>query len=223
MPARTEPVIETICGVGCSTSARPVSRSPETTLSTPGGRNSWQSSAEQHRRGGGGVRGLEHDGVAGRERGPDLPDHHHQRVVPGRHLADDADRLAPDHRGVVGHVLPGRPALEHPGGAGEEADLVDGRRQLLRRGQARAACRCCGTRPRRTRRPAPRARRRSSAGRAGARPAWSRPRPRRPWRPRRRRGRRPRRPTSGPRRRPRRWSGRSRRRSRPTRRRSARR
>ena len=40
MPARTEPVIDTICGVLCSTSARPVSRSPQTTLNTPGGRNS---------------------------------------------------------------------------------------------------------------------------------------------------------------------------------------
>ena len=39
MPARTEPVIETIAGVGCSTSRRPVSRSPVMTLSTPGGRN----------------------------------------------------------------------------------------------------------------------------------------------------------------------------------------
>ena len=45
MPARTEPVIETICGIGCSTSARPVSRSPHTTLNTPGGRNSCASSA----------------------------------------------------------------------------------------------------------------------------------------------------------------------------------
>ena len=45
MPARTEPVIDTICGVLCSTSRRPVSRSPQTTLSTPGGRNSWASSA----------------------------------------------------------------------------------------------------------------------------------------------------------------------------------
>jgi len=39
-PARTEPVIDTIAGVGCATSARPVSRSPVTTLNTPGGRNS---------------------------------------------------------------------------------------------------------------------------------------------------------------------------------------
>ena len=45
MPARTEPVIATICGVLCETSARPVSRSPQTTLRTPGGRNSWQISA----------------------------------------------------------------------------------------------------------------------------------------------------------------------------------
>ena len=37
MPARTEPVMETIEGVGCSTSARPVSRSPVMTLRTPGG------------------------------------------------------------------------------------------------------------------------------------------------------------------------------------------
>ena len=37
MPARTEPVMATIDGVGCSTSARPVSRSPVMTLKTPGG------------------------------------------------------------------------------------------------------------------------------------------------------------------------------------------
>ena len=37
-PAATEPVIDTICGVGCATRAAPVTRSPVTTLSTPGGR-----------------------------------------------------------------------------------------------------------------------------------------------------------------------------------------
>ncbi|UMG94435.1 hypothetical protein MF408_10880 [Nocardioides sp. TF02-7] len=47
MPARTDPVIDTICGVGCATRARPVSRSPQTTLRTPGGRNSWQISASR--------------------------------------------------------------------------------------------------------------------------------------------------------------------------------
>ena len=45
LPARTEPVIDTICGIGCSTSARPVSRSPQTTLNTPGGQNSAAISA----------------------------------------------------------------------------------------------------------------------------------------------------------------------------------
>ena len=38
-------MIATICGVLCSTRARPVSRSPQTTLRTPGGRNSWAISA----------------------------------------------------------------------------------------------------------------------------------------------------------------------------------
>ncbi len=47
MPARTDPVMATIWGVLCATSARPVSRSPQTTLSTPGGRNSWQISASR--------------------------------------------------------------------------------------------------------------------------------------------------------------------------------
>ena len=47
MPAPTLPVIETICGVGWATSAAPVSRSPQTTLNTPGGRNSAISSAIQ--------------------------------------------------------------------------------------------------------------------------------------------------------------------------------
>ena len=45
LPARTLPVIETICGILCETSARPVSRSPLITLNTPGGRNSAMISA----------------------------------------------------------------------------------------------------------------------------------------------------------------------------------
>ena len=45
MPARTEPVMATSAGVLCSTSARPVSRSPVTTLKVPAGRNSEASSA----------------------------------------------------------------------------------------------------------------------------------------------------------------------------------
>ena len=45
MPARTLPVIDTIAGIGCDTSARPVSRSPQTTLNTPGGKCSPRISA----------------------------------------------------------------------------------------------------------------------------------------------------------------------------------
>ncbi len=40
IPARTEPVMATICGVLCSTNAFPVVRSPTTTLKTPVGKNS---------------------------------------------------------------------------------------------------------------------------------------------------------------------------------------
>ena len=82
-----------------------------------------------------GVARLEDDGVARGERRRDLPDRHHHRVVPRRDLADDADRLAADPRGVARHVLArGRPS-RHAGRAGEEPDLVHHRRQLLAGGQ----------------------------------------------------------------------------------------
>ena len=44
-PARTEPVIATMAGEECSTTRRPVSRSPVTTLKVPAGRNSEAISA----------------------------------------------------------------------------------------------------------------------------------------------------------------------------------
>src|SRR5829696_7478400 len=83
----------------------------------------------------GGVARLEDDRVAGRERRGELPDGHHERVVPGGDLGADPDRLAPDHRGVPGHVLAGGQPVEHARGAGEEADLVDRRRHLLVHGE----------------------------------------------------------------------------------------
>ena len=131
MPARTEPVIETSLRGRVLDRARPVSRSPVTTFMTPGGKISLHDLAEQHRRGGRRVGRLDHEAVAGGEGRRDLPDRHHQRVVPGRHLGDDADRLAADVRRVAGQVLTGGLAFEHSGGTGEEADLVDRRRQLL--------------------------------------------------------------------------------------------
>ena len=47
MPARTEPVMATRPGTGCSTRLRPVSPSPLTTLRTPGGRISPAISASR--------------------------------------------------------------------------------------------------------------------------------------------------------------------------------
>jgi hypothetical protein len=45
MPARTEPVTDTMAGMSWATRARPVSRSPQITLKTPGGRCSAMISA----------------------------------------------------------------------------------------------------------------------------------------------------------------------------------
>ena len=101
---------------------------------------------EEQRRLGRRVGRLEDDGVARGEGRGDLPHRHHHRVVPRRHLADDTDRLAAHERGVPLHVLPRGLALEHPRGAGEEAQLVEHRRDLLAPRSARAACRC--SRPR---------------------------------------------------------------------------
>ena len=72
------------------------------------------------------LRRLEHDGVAGRERGADLPRGHVQRVVPRRDRRDDAERVAPDERGVLLVVLAGGAAFEEARAAGEEAQVVDG-------------------------------------------------------------------------------------------------
>ncbi len=164
-----------------------------------------------------GVAGLEDDAVARGQRRRDLPHHHHQRVVPRGHLADDADRLPAYERGVVLEVLPRRLALEHPGGAGEEADLVDRRRQLLVDGEPDRLARVAGLDVDELARALLQRVGDPEHAPAGARPGWSRPRSRtpcpRPGRP----GRRPRRPTWGPTRTPPRWSGRRRRRSPPTR------
>jgi hypothetical protein len=77
------------------------------------------------------LRRLEHDRVACSKRGPYLPDGHHQRIVPGRHLTDDAYRLAPQHRGIATHVLTRRAPFETARRAGEEAQVVDHERNFL--------------------------------------------------------------------------------------------
>ena len=92
--------------------------------------------AEQDGRGRGGVGRLDDEGVAGGERGRDLPDGHHQRVVPRRHLGDDADRLAPHVRRVAREVLAGATGPRARGRRRRRSDLVDRRRELLGRGEA---------------------------------------------------------------------------------------
>jgi len=70
--------------------------------------------------------GLEDDGTTGGKCGRELPDRHHERIVPRCHLPDHARRLATNHAGVRADVLTSGLALHHPSGAGEEAHVVDG-------------------------------------------------------------------------------------------------
>ena len=100
-------------------------------------------------------RRLEDDRVAGRERRSDLPAGHHDRVVPRRDRGDDADRLAPDHRGEAGHVLVDRLALHHPC-AHRRRSAGCRPRPGSRRSPRRLACRRSSTRGDRARRPGPR-------------------------------------------------------------------
>ena len=110
---------------GCSTSVSPTGMpSPVTTWSTPGGMTSCASSTNRSIVSGVCSAGLMIWTLPGRERRPDLPDGHEQRVVPGADAGDDAERLAPDHRRVALDVLAGRLALEVSGRTGEEAQVV---------------------------------------------------------------------------------------------------
>ncbi len=87
----------------------------------------------QHQRGQRGELGrLEDDRVAGRQRGADLPRRHVERVVPRGDRGAHAERLAHDRGGEALDVLAGRPALEVAAGGGEEAQVVDGEREVER-------------------------------------------------------------------------------------------
>ncbi len=74
--------------------------------------------------------GLEDHRIAGRQSRPDLPDRHHERVVPGRDLADDPDRLTPDHARVRAAVLGGRFALEMANRRRKETQVVRAERNV---------------------------------------------------------------------------------------------
>ena len=147
-PARTDPVIATICGrlvldeatTGVAVAAHDVEHARRQEL--------LRQLGQQRRGRRRGVARLEDDGVARRQRRGDLPDHHHQRVVPRRDLADDADRLTPDVGGVVLHVLAGRPCPRAPGRRRRRSGSGRRRRASPPTSSARAACRCPWTPPR---------------------------------------------------------------------------
>ena len=82
---------------------------------------------------------LQHLDVARRQCRRELPDAHHQRVVPWRDPADDPERLAADPRRVAAHVLAARTAFEDARRAGEEADVVGHDRRLFARDGDRLA------------------------------------------------------------------------------------
>ena len=75
--------------------------------------------------------GLEHHRIAGGEHWGHLPSRHHQRIVPGGDTAHHTDGVAADHAGVPLDVLPRQRPLQAAGSAGEEAEAVHYRRQLV--------------------------------------------------------------------------------------------
>ena len=84
-------------------------------------------------------RRLQDDRVAGRQRRPELPRGHVQRVVPGCDGGDHADRIAPDDGGVTGCELVGRKAVHHPRRTGEEPEQVSADGHLVDGGADRLA------------------------------------------------------------------------------------
>ena len=161
-PVSTSPVSETSRTSGCVTIRSPTGTpSPVTTLSTPAGITSCASSAKRSSDERRLLGRLQHLDVAGRERRRELPDGHHQRVVPRRDPADDPERLAANHRGVAAHVLAARACPRATRAApAKKRRLSEHDRQLVAR-VARAACRRSRTRaapaPPRSRRSGPRA------------------------------------------------------------------
>src|ERR1700686_4356548 len=158
LPVATSPVSDTMLTPGWRTMPAPTgSPPPGVPLKRRGGKKTPPSSATPHRlavtgddvedagrknprRQFGHPQGaqwrplgrLEDHAVAGGQRRGDLPDRHHQRVVPGGDGAHNADRLSPDHARVAAHVLAGGATFERAGGAGEEPQVVHARWDLFR-------------------------------------------------------------------------------------------
>ena len=135
------------------------------------GRQVLEARREHQRRERRQLRRLADDGVAGRERGRELPGEQQQRVVPGHDAPDDADRLLEherelrrldrrDHAAgeVAAHL---GVVVERGGGPADLVGVLDQRLAALERhhaGRARRCARAAGSRPRAASRP------RSTAG-----------------------------------------------------------
>src|SRR5215212_3191810 len=126
LPVATSPVRDTISTLGCRTIPAPTgSPSPVITLRTPPGKRSAASSAilklgHPQSRQGRLLGGFENDSVSRRQGGANLPDRHHQGVVPWGDLANYAHRLATDHGRVPSQVLTSSLALHNAAGTREE-------------------------------------------------------------------------------------------------------
>jgi hypothetical protein len=167
-------VIEIMLILGWLISALPtLSPRPRMTLTTPSGRISAEEFRQLQRRQRRLLGRLEDDGVAAGNGRRQLPGHHHQRIVPRRDRADDADGVAADHRGVAGQVFAGDRARHRTHGAGEEAVAIDdGRDFVIEHGVDRLAAVERFERRRSLRVPFDRGRR-SSGGKPERCPAWS--------------------------------------------------
>ena len=93
LPTSVEPVNATLSTPGCSTSARPGLAGAGDDVDDAGRQVGLLADVGEQQRGERrGLRGLEHHGVAGGERGRDLPREHEQREVPRDDLRGDAER-----------------------------------------------------------------------------------------------------------------------------------
>ena len=133
-PVVVSPVKEISGTSGCLTRASPASSPrPLTRLNTPSGRPaSLKISAHRRRRERGELGGLEDHGVAGGQRGGELPGLQHERGVPRRDEAGDADRLAVDVVDLRAGHLVGVVGLGDDQ-VGEEAEVLRGPLRLAQR------------------------------------------------------------------------------------------
>ena len=112
VPTAVEPVKAMQATSGSSTSGSPTSAPvPVTTLTTPGGRSSSAVSHHAQRRQRRQLARLDDDGVAGGDRGRDLPGHEQERIVERHDAADDAERLLDGEVHLVGRHRRDRAAV----------------------------------------------------------------------------------------------------------------